>query len=119
MPLDYITIPRSEYLALVREVKRGAEVCDGIGDFRVALQALANSLAARAVAPAIRKALDRAVESCEEVARLRVELVALERRLREFDQELTPVRPPSRTDIEAAFQNSVDFAQGKRRPKAE
>lgn len=76
---DHIIIPRDEYLALVRELKRGVEVCD-------------------------------------EVSRLRVELIALERRLRELDQELTPVRPPSRTDIEAAFQASVEFARGAKKP---
>lgn len=115
MPLDYITIPRSEYQALLREVKRGAEVCGGVGDLRVALQALENSLAAR-VGKAVLEALGRAIESCDEVSRLRVELAAFERKLREFDQELTPVRPPSRTDIEAAFQNSVDFARGTKKP---
>lgn len=115
MPPEYITIPRGEYLALIREVKRGVEVCDGVGDLRIALQALSNALAAR-VNKGVLGALDRAVESCDEVSRLRVELAALERKLREFDQELTPVRPPSRTDIEAAFQNSVDFAQGKKKP---
>jgi len=112
---DYVTIPRNEYLALVREVKRGVEVCDGVGELRIALQALSKILAAR-VNKTVLDAVTRAVESCDEVSRLRVELAALERRLREFDQELTPARPPSRTDIEAAFQNSVEFARGVRKP---
>lgn len=115
MPPDYITIPRSEYLSLIREVKRGVEVCDGAGHLRVSLQALSNSLSTR-VNKGVLDALRRAVESCEEVSGLRVELAALERRLREFDQELTPVRPPSRTDIEAASQNSVEFARGTKKP---
>lgn len=118
MPPEYVTIPRSEYLALVREVKRGVEVCDGVGNLRIALQALSNVLAAR-VNKEVIAALRRAVESCEEVSGLRVELAALERKLREFDQELTPIRPPSRTDIEAAFNNANDFASGKRKPRGD
>jgi hypothetical protein len=56
------------------------------------------------------------IASCDEVARLRVELVAFRRQLRELDQELTPVNPPSRTDIKAAFDNSVEFASGRKKP---
>lgn len=115
MPLDYITIPRSEYLSLLSEVRRGAEVCSEVETLRILLQALLKLLQGR-VSKNVADDLRRTVESAETVSRLRVELVALERRLREFDQELTPVRPPSRQDIAAAFSNSVEFAQGKRKP---
>jgi len=60
--------------------------------------------------------LRHAIKSCEDVARLRVDIMALDRYLREFDLESTPLRPPSRTDIKAAFDASVDFASGKKKP---
>jgi len=114
MPPDYITIPRSEWRALIREVKRGAEVCSEVGDLRIALLALERRLPP---AEKITVALVKHVAGvCEDVGRLVIELAALERRLREFDQELTPVRPPSRIDIKQAFENSVDFASGKKKP---
>lgn len=115
MPSDYITIPRNEYLALIREVKRGVEVCDGAGEMRLSLQALHGTLTA-CVNKKVSDALQRAIDSCGEVSRLRVELAALERKLRELDRELTPVRPPGRTDIEATFQASVEFARGEKKP---
>ncbi len=109
----YITIPRSEYLDLLREVRRGIEVCGEVGRLRLALSLLAKELELDA---APRAKLQSAIDQCEEVMRLRAEFAALERRLREFDQEITPVRPPSRTDIKAAFDNSVDFARGVKKP---
>jgi len=113
-PPSYITIPEGEYRALMSEVRRGIEVCEEASKLRVALIALERRvpLQERLVAGLVK----HAATSCEEVSRLQVELSALERRLREFDQELTPVRPPSRMDIQAAFENSVEFAQGKRKP---
>jgi hypothetical protein len=63
------------------------------------------------------KEVESGIDSCDEVGRLRVELVAFRRRLRELDQELTPVRPPSRTDIKAAFDASVEFASGRKKPE--
>lgn len=63
------------------------------------------------------KEVQVAIEACDEVGRLRVELVAFRRRLREYDQELTPVNPPSRTDIKAAFDASVEFASGRKKPE--
>ena len=111
----YITIPRSDYESLLREVKRGAEVCVEISALRLRLLDVSRGLHGR-LGPVPRKELMDAISACEEVARLRVELSALERRLREFDQELTPVRPPSSADIKAAFDASVDFASGKKKP---
>jgi len=61
--------------------------------------------------------LKSGIEACDEVARLRVELVALRRQVRELDQELTPVNPSSQTDIKAAFDNSVEFATGRKKPE--
>lgn len=110
---DYITIPKNEYQALLREVKRGAEVCEEVSNLRFLLKSISGRVNIDKVA-AIE--LRRTIDSCEDVLRLRVELFALERRLREFDQELTPVRPPSRTDIRAAFENSSDFLAGKKKP---
>jgi hypothetical protein len=112
MPPGHIAIPKEEYESLLREVKRGVEVCGEVSALWVILQ----TLAGRSVDKAIFAELKHAVEACSDVAGLRVELYALERRLREFDQELTPVRPPSRTDIKAAFDNSSEFLAGKKRP---
>jgi hypothetical protein len=112
VPPSYITIPRAEYESLKREVQRGTEVCGEVSALRVILQ----QLASRTTDKLIHKELQHTVDACADVAGLRVELFALERRLREFDQELTPIRPPSRTDIKAAFDNSVDFASGKKKP---
>lgn len=114
MPPGYVTIPRSEYEALVKEAKRGVEVCGEIGDLRLVLRLVADRMGE--LDPADKTLLEDAIEACADVGRLRVELSALERRLREADQELTPLRPPSRTDIRAAFENSVDFATGKKKP---
>lgn len=115
MPASYVTIPRSAYEALLSELKRGAEVCIEISALRLMLQALVAPLRAR-IGAVYFADLKKAIESCEEVSRLRVEISALERRLREFDQDLTPVSPPSRADIEAAFTNSSEFLQGKKKP---
>lgn len=103
---DHVSIPKSAYESLVRDVRRGIEVCGEMAKLRVMLRAIGSD----------DENVAHAIESCEGVARLRVELVALERRLTEADTDLTPVRPPSRTDIKAAFDASVDFAQGKRKP---
>ena len=112
MPPSYITVPKNEYEALLREVKRGVEVCGEVSALRVILQ----TFAGRVTDKAIFEEIKHAVAACADVAGLRVELYALERRLREFDQELTPIRPPSRTDIKAAFENSSEFLAGKRKP---
>ncbi len=114
MPPDYITVPKSEYQSLVREVRRGVEVCAEISGLRITLQNLAGRLTQSMLD--VPRALDHAIASCEDVGRLRIELFALERRLREFDQELTPMRPPSQMDIKAAFDLSRDFASGKKKP---
>ncbi len=110
---EHVTIPRGEYQSLLREVKWGAEVCGEISNLRITLLTLARRLQEH---PAVQGAIEHAIESCEEVSRLRIEFFALERRLREFDSELTPIRPPSRTDIQAAFDNANDYAQGKKKP---
>lgn len=102
---EVVAIPKGEYQDLVRHVRRGIEVCAEVGRLRFLLQGQSDP-----------EALARAIDACADVARLRVELVSLERRLLEVDQELTPVRPPSRQDIQAAFDASIDFAQGKRKP---
>lgn len=115
MPPSYITISENEYRKLLNEVKRGVEVCEEVSDLRLLLQALVGRLSARGGEPAPIE-LKRTIESCGEVSRLRVELAALGRRLREFEEEVTPIRPPSRTDIQAAFTNSSEFLQGKKKP---
>ena len=106
---DHISIPKSDFQDLVHNVRRGIEVCGEVAKLRIALRSLSG------VGEPL-EALERAIESCEDVSRLRVELVALERRLVEADRDLTPRRPPSRTDIKAAFDASVDFVQGKKKP---
>ena len=105
---DHISIPKSDFQDLVRNVRRGIEVCGEVAKLRLTLQSLSVG--------DLLEALERAIESCADVSRLRVELVALERRLMEADEEITPARPPSRTDIKAAFDASVGYAQGKRKP---
>ncbi len=115
MPQGNVTVPQDEFRSLVREMKRGIEVCGEVSTLRIALQALAPRLVGKVDKKTLEE-LKTAIDACASVSRLRVELFAFERRLREFDQELTPVRPPSRTDIKAAFENSVEFAQGKKKP---
>lgn len=44
------------------------------------------------------------------IARLRVEMIALQRELSETAEELTPMRPASRTDVRAAFATTSDAA---------
>jgi hypothetical protein len=112
MPPGHIAIPKEEYESLLREVKRGVEVCEEVSALRVILKTLSE----RVTDKAMMTDLKHAVAACADVAGLRVELYALERRLREFDQELTPVRPPSRTDIKAAFENSSEFLAGRKKP---
>lgn len=91
-------------------VRRCVEICTELGSLRFPLQ----SLAARDGSG--NEALGKAIESCKEAARLRVELAVIERMLIELEQELTPLRPPSRTDIKAAFDAASDFASGKKKP---
>ncbi len=105
---DHISIPKRDFQDLVHDVRRGIEVCGEMAKLRLTLRSLSGV--------GELGTLKRAIESCEDVSRLRVELVALERRLMEADEELTPKRPPSRTDIKAAFDASVDFVQGKKKP---
>ena len=102
---DHISIPKSDFQDLVHDVRRGIEVCDAVAGLRLTLRSINTE----------NENIERAIESCEAVSRLRVELVALERCLIEAD-EVTPVRPPSRTDIKAAFDASVDFVQGQKKP---
>lgn len=108
---ERITIPRGDYQGLLREMRRALSVCDEVGRARPALGALRR----RAATAEVQVALDRAIKAFESVARLRSDFAALERRLLEADEELTPVRPPSRADIKAAFDASVDFAQGRKK----
>jgi hypothetical protein len=116
MPPNYITIPKSEYDTLVREVRRGIVACDAVANLRIKLGALARKLYPILKDDSVIKMIENAEDLCDETSRLRSEFVALERRLKEFDQELTPARPPSSADIKAAFDNSVDFATGKKKP---
>lgn len=44
----------------------------------------------------------------QRIARMRVELIALQRELSETAEELTPIRPASRTDVKAAFDVTTD-----------
>lgn len=115
MPTQYVTIPRGTYQILLREVQRAVEVCGEIAGARLSLVALRDRLEARGDKAAI-ETLDKTISACVELIGMRVEFSATERRLRELDQELTPLRPPSRTDMQAAFQNSVDFLHGKKKP---
>lgn len=111
---DHIRVPRSQFQALLREARHGASICDQLTHLRIALRA-----AQRHVPNIDREAqqiLRKSVELCADAARLRIEFETLARRLRELDPEMTPVRPSSRQDIKAAFDASVDFAQGKRKP---
>ena len=109
---DHISIPKSDFQALLRDVRRGIDVCGEVASLRFALRSISSRMG---IDQKSAEQMSRAIKSCESVARLRVELVALERRLLEADMELTPVRPPSRQDIKAAFDASVDFAHGKKK----
>ena len=109
-----ITIPQAEFRALLREVARLSAVCDGLAKFRFPLRTLELRLP-ETEKEAFRE-IQRTVEFCREAGRLRIEFTALERRLRELDPDLTPTRPPSRTDIKAAFDASVEFARGEKKP---
>lgn len=42
----------------------------------------------------------------DDLMRHHVDLTRVQRQLRELDEEFTPVRPPSRSDVEAAFKTS-------------
>lgn len=113
MPLSYVTIPVSEYRALMAEVKHGVEICDEMAKLRIALGVLERRLPLEGkVTLGI---LRKGIESADAVSRLRIELSSFERHLREFDQDLTPVRPSSRTDIQMAFENSLEFLPGGRK----
>jgi len=81
VPPSYITIPKEELESLLREVKRGVEVCEEVSALRVILKTLSE----RVTDKAMMTDLKHAVAACADVAGLRVELYALERRLREFD----------------------------------
>ncbi len=109
-----VTIPESEYKALLREMKHGIELCGEVSGLRIVLLTFERQIPdSESVFLAHVRGV---IEGCEEVARLRIEFSSIERRLREFDTELTPIRPASRTDIQMAFENSVDFATGKKKP---
>ena len=112
--LSYITIPKSEYEALLLEVKKGIELCDSVKLLRRSLIGLGRRIPVSE--DELAQEAKNVYEACDKVAKLRVELSEFERHLRLFNQELTPVRPPSRTDIQAAFENSSDFLQGKKKP---
>ena len=113
MPVGDVIISRGAYRALLSDVQRASEICAEISTLKFTLR----RLMARVSDDAARvESLGKAVEACENATRMRVELAALERRIRELDHELTPLRPPSRTDIKAAFDASVEFAQGKKKP---
>lgn len=109
-PPSYITIPRSEYEALAREIRGSIEVCDTMVSLRGAMLALVGRLQAKIDQRPI-SILTRAIDMCERAIDTKLALFDLEQRLRQFDQELTPVRPPSRTDIQTAFENSERFAR--------
>lgn len=108
---ERVTISKEGYQSILRDVRRALDVCDEVGKARPGLGALRR----RAATADVQGVLDRAIKACEGVARLRVDFAALERRLLEVDEDLTPVRPPSRQDIKAAFDASIDFAQGKKK----
>lgn len=52
-----------------------------------------------------------------EIAAHRIELIRLQREFREIDQELTPVRPPSRADMRAALKGAQGFGTGIAHPR--
>jgi len=105
-----VRVPKTEYQAVLRGVRRGIEICSDVARLRFMLRAVSTRLKAYDL-----EEVERAIKACEEVARLRVDLSSLERRLLEVDQELTPVRPPSRADIKAAFDNATDYAEGRKK----
>ncbi len=47
----------------------------------------------------------------------RIELIRIQREMREIDQELTPVRPPSRDDMRAALRGAQNFGTGAKERK--
>lgn len=115
---DYVMIPRADYEALVREIHRAVETCVKTSSQMINLRApllIIGRILPPNTAKGIRDALNSTVEGCDEVAQLRVELTAIERRMREFDQELTPVRPSSSADIKAAFETSTEYASGRKK----
>lgn len=114
-PPSYITISRSEYLSLLAETRSSKKWCQEVSKLRLALQTVGGRLVGRVDRPTM-KLVEDAVQLCLDVSKFSIELAAFERRLEEFDQEITPLRPPSRTDIQAAFDNAVDFASGKKKP---
>lgn len=106
-PPGYITIPRSEYEAILRSLRAVADSARAEGALYRRISALATYIRL----PRVDLAL--ALEASETLARA---ITKIDGKLREFDIEMTPVRPPSHADIKAAFQSSVDFAQGKKKP---
>jgi hypothetical protein len=116
-PPSYISIPRSEYEALAREVRGSIEACDSLVSLRGTMLALVGRLEAKIDQRPL-AILTRAIDACERAMDTKLALFDFEQRLRQFDQELTPVRPPSRADIQQAFENSIEFASGKKKPPA-
>lgn len=105
MPTDYITIPRDQYEGIIRDIQRGMQVCEDTSErvlnLRLALAAIERLIPHSA--EGLRKNLERALECCSAVSRINIELAALERTLREHDQEITARigRPGSRQDMMA------------------
>jgi len=106
-PPGYITIPRSEYETILYALRVAAYSAQAEG----ALHRRIGALAPRITPPRIDLAL--ALEASETLARA---ITRIERRLREYDLEMTPIHPPSHEDIEAAFASSEEFAQRKKKP---
>jgi predicted nucleic acid-binding Zn-ribbon protein len=111
----YITVPQEDFQTLLRELREYADACTKVAQLRIGLRIHIEEIRGRVSSKTI-DSLTKAAETCEDVSQLRVELLALERRLRELDKDLTPVRPASQMDIRAAFDNANDYAAGKKKP---
>ncbi len=54
------------------------------------------------------------IDLCGEIYKIRIELLAIERRLKE-SADITPVNPTSIEDVREAFENANDFLTGQKK----
>lgn len=93
---------------MLRALRRAEEISCADGTLRRRLRAIAPRLE-----PPLTD-LGLALEAAELLHKQVIEFTGL---LREYDQDMTPVRPPSHADIQAAFEASVEFAKRARRER--
>lgn len=108
MPVGYVTIPRSEYEAVLRALRDAAASARAGGALYKRIGALAAQLSHARVEGAL---------TLEEAERLAKHITRIDAKLREFDLEMTPVRPPSQSDMAAAFSSGDEFARKEKRPR--